>query len=149
VSQTKPAQVRYYFDADLLGPAKVLAKLRPDVTYPGDPGDEVFKRRREPCPVADVATPDRVWIPIVTGAGWIILTRDHQIQSHRSEIDAVREHAARMVAISSTDPLGTFGQLEVIIVHWRKIEALIAREGPFIYAATRASFKAIKLDAPG
>jgi hypothetical protein len=34
----KPAVVRYYFDADILGLAKVVAGLRTDITYPGDPG---------------------------------------------------------------------------------------------------------------
>jgi hypothetical protein len=38
VSRIKPAEVRYYIDADILGLARVLAALRPDVTYPGDPG---------------------------------------------------------------------------------------------------------------
>jgi hypothetical protein len=32
----RPARVRYYFDADILGLAKVVAGLRHDVTYPGD-----------------------------------------------------------------------------------------------------------------
>jgi hypothetical protein len=30
----RPARVRFYFDADVLGLAKVIAALRPDVTYP-------------------------------------------------------------------------------------------------------------------
>ena len=33
----RPAQVRIYLDADLLGLGKILAGLRNDVTYPGDP----------------------------------------------------------------------------------------------------------------
>jgi hypothetical protein len=34
----KPAAVHYYIDADVLGLAKILVQVRPDVTYPGDPG---------------------------------------------------------------------------------------------------------------
>lgn len=34
----KPATVRFYFDADVLGSAKTVVTLRSDVTYPGDPG---------------------------------------------------------------------------------------------------------------
>jgi hypothetical protein len=30
--RAKPARVRYYIDADLLGLAKILVQLRPDVT---------------------------------------------------------------------------------------------------------------------
>ena len=34
----RPATVRFYIDADILGLAKVLVQVRADVTYPGDPG---------------------------------------------------------------------------------------------------------------
>jgi hypothetical protein len=32
----RPAQVRFYVDADLLGLAKILCAIRSDFTYPGD-----------------------------------------------------------------------------------------------------------------
>jgi hypothetical protein len=32
--RARPARVRYYVDADLLGLAKILVQLRTDVTYP-------------------------------------------------------------------------------------------------------------------
>lgn len=38
MTRIKPAEVRFYVDADLLGLARVLSDLRADVTYPGDPG---------------------------------------------------------------------------------------------------------------
>jgi hypothetical protein len=47
----KPATVRFYFDADVLGLAKTVVKVRSDVTYPGDTGDRVHKRERPPCPI--------------------------------------------------------------------------------------------------
>ena len=56
------AEVRYYFDADTLGLAKILAGLRPDVTYPGDPGGMVHQRERPPSPIERVQTPDLEWI---------------------------------------------------------------------------------------
>jgi hypothetical protein len=43
VSRTKPAEVSFYFDADVLGLARVLGRLRSDVTFPGDPGDEIVR----------------------------------------------------------------------------------------------------------
>jgi hypothetical protein len=46
----RAAQVRIYVDADLLGLGKILAGLRNDVTYPGDPGAVIHKRQRAPCP---------------------------------------------------------------------------------------------------
>lgn len=38
VTKLKPAQIRFYFDADTLGLAHTIVQLRRDVTYPGDPG---------------------------------------------------------------------------------------------------------------
>ena len=46
----RAAQVRIYADADVLGLGKILAALRNDITYPGDPGAVIHKRQRPPCP---------------------------------------------------------------------------------------------------
>ncbi len=46
----KPATVRFYFDADVLGLAKTVAQLRSDVMYPGDPGRHRAQRRTPTCP---------------------------------------------------------------------------------------------------
>ena len=51
----KPATVRFYFDADVLGLAKAVVGLRSDSTYPGDPGGVVHKRQRPPCPITSAA----------------------------------------------------------------------------------------------
>ena len=48
----KPATVRFYLDADVLGLARVLGGLRNDVTYPGDPGiDRLHGRTARPVPL--------------------------------------------------------------------------------------------------
>ena len=52
----RAAQVRIYVDADLLGLGKILAGLRNDVTYPGDPGAVIHKRQRAPCPITSPMT---------------------------------------------------------------------------------------------
>lgn len=85
----KTATVRFYFDADVLGLAKVVASLRSDTTYPGDPGDLVHRRARPACPVTD-RYQGRLWIPEVTRREWLIVTRDGRIKEHRAEIEAVR-----------------------------------------------------------
>jgi hypothetical protein len=142
----RPAEVRFYLDADLLGLAKVLARLRPDVTYPGDPGAVVHKRQRSPCPVCSPAIKDSVWIPQVAGLGWLIITRDSAIQRYRAELAAVRENSARMVALAGRDATNTWTQLELFMTQWRAIENLTHKSGPFIYIATRtAPLRAIDL----
>ncbi|PSK90182.1 hypothetical protein CLV63_12311 [Murinocardiopsis flavida] len=145
MSRTKPADVRFYFDADVLGLAHVFAALRSDITYPGDPGGVKFKRSRPPCPIKETRTSDDVWIPEVTSRGWLIVTRDSMIQNHTREVNAVREHGARMVALSGVEAVGTFAQLELIMCRWQNILRCLDEPGPFIYAATRTKFRPVPL----
>ena len=132
----RPADVRFYFDEDVLGLAKVVGGLRPEVTYPGDLGATIHRRTRPPCPVA-VGSKDPQWIPAVAGYGWLIVTRDSNIQRRRAEVAAVRDHGARMVAIAGSEARGTWEQLEVLLINWRRLESWATQPGPFIYSITR------------
>ena len=67
MTEPRAATVRFYFDADVLGVAKVVAALRYDATYPGDPGATINKRIRPACPGGDGATPRR---PRDQGSRW-------------------------------------------------------------------------------
>lgn len=142
----RPAVVRFYLDADVLGLAKVLASLRPDVTYPGDPGATLRRRARPPCLITSTAVEDTVWIPTVTAQGWIIVTRYRRIQQHRAELNAVRAAGARMIALSAPDAGDMWSQLETFMTNWRSIEALVDNEGPFIYTCTRTRLRPVELD---
>ena len=148
MSRAKPAVVRFYLDADVLGLAHVVAGLRSDTTYPGDPGAVIKRRERSACPIADPATKDDIWIPQVASLGWLIVSRDSRIQQHRAEIEAVKGSNARMVALAGDEARGTWQQLEVLMKHWRAIEDLAGRAGPFIYTATYRTLKAIDLGGP-
>ncbi len=140
---SRPATVRFYFDTDVLGLAKALVGLRPDITYPGDPGGTVHKRRRPPCPITSPAVEDATWIPEAARRGWLIITRDSRIQDHRAEVEAVRVHGARMIALAGGDARGTWHQLEVMMCQWRAIEQCLEEPGPFIYSATRTTLRAV------
>jgi len=83
----RPATVRFYLDEDVRGLAKILAALRNDLTYPGDPGGTVRGRRRPACSITP-GTKDPDWIPLVSAQGWLIVTRDLAIQRHTAEITA-------------------------------------------------------------
>jgi hypothetical protein len=141
----RPATVRFYFDADILGLAKLLVRVRPDMTFPGDPGGTVHKQTRPPCIITDAGIKDRVWIPECSRQGWLIITRDSRIQSHTREVDAVRSFKARMVALAGAEAKTTWDQLEVFMTQWRAIERLLEQDGPFIYSATRSTLKPIGL----
>ncbi|MGH8904509.1 MAG: hypothetical protein ACRDYA_23210 [Egibacteraceae bacterium] len=140
--------VRYYIDADTLGLAKILAALRIDVTYPGDPGGTIKQRKRPPCPVTSTAVPDDQWIPIVARAGWSIITRDHRIRSRPAEIAAITAYRAKVFAITSNEQLNNWHQLEIVMCQWRRIERLGEQDGPFIYSVTRTAVSPL-LTPPG
>lgn len=144
-ARSKKALVRFYVDADMLGLAKLLVRVRTDVTYPGDPGGLLHKRKRPPCPVESPNVYDENWLPIVSGRSWLIITRDWHINDHRREVDAVRENNARMVTLSSKEATNTFTQLEVLMCQWRKVERCLDEPGPFIYEATRTRFHPVPL----
>jgi hypothetical protein len=137
----KPADVRFYFDADVLGLAMVISSLRSDVTFPGDPGGTVHKRERPACTIADPTTRDEVWIPEAASHGWLIVTRDSKIQDHPAEVSAVRAAGARMVALAGKDAVGVWQQLEVLMTQWRRIEACLDAGSPCIFTATRTTFR--------
>ena len=59
----RAARVRIYVDADIRGLGIILGQLRNDLTYPGDPGAEIHKRQRPPCPVTRTSLLDVGWIP--------------------------------------------------------------------------------------
>lgn len=137
--------VRFYVDADTLGLAKALVLLRPDVTYPGDPGGTVRGRSRSPCPITRTDTPDDAWIPEVARRGWAILTRDRKIQSRVAETAAVIASRARMFAITSQEQLSVWDQLEVLMCNWRRIEERVDEPGPWVVAMTRTGLRDIDL----
>jgi hypothetical protein len=144
----KAADVKFYIDADILGLAKAIADLREDVTYPGDPGAVVRKRQRPPCPIESPSVNDDEWIPEVTSRGWLIITRDRRIRTQPREIKAVLDHGARMVRLVGSDSVGTFSQLELLMCRWRDVLKCLEEPGPFIYAASRTSFRSVSLDDP-
>ncbi len=144
----RPAKIKFYVDADVLGLAKFLMLVRTDVTYPGDPGGlQRDGRRRAPCPITDPGASDESWIPATSRQGWLIITRDRRIQDHPAEITAVRDSAARMINLSGMDARTTFDQLEALFCNWRDILRKLNESGPFIYSVTRTGgLKAIPLE---
>jgi PIN like domain len=144
----RPAYVKFYFDADVLGLAKIIVSIRRDATYPGDPGGPVKGGRvRSPCTITNVAVADEVWIPETAKQNWLIITRDSKIQEHRAEIQAVRVSGALMIALAGRDARDTFDQLEMLMLNWRAIEQKLDEAGPFIYSTTRtAGLKQVPLE---
>jgi PIN like domain len=139
-------RARWYIDADTLGLAHVLIRVRKDVTYPGDDGKRAVRRwTMPPCVIQATETDDHIWIPTVTREGLAIITRDKHIQSRTAEKDEVLAARARMFAITSEGNLDNWGLLEVVVTQWRALEAAAQQPGPYIYAVTRTALRMIDL----
>ena len=115
------------------------------MTYPGDPGAVIHKRERAPYPITSPDVLDTDWIPQVAARGWLIITRDSMITQNRNEVTAVRENNAKMVALNQRDAQTKWGQLEVFMTQWRRIETLTAQPGRFIWRTSRTTMTPRKL----
>ena len=89
---------------------------------------------------------DTEWIPQVAARGWLIVTRDSMIIQNRNEITTARENKAKMVALNQRDAQTKWGQLEVFMTQWRRIEALTSETGPFIWRVSRTAITSIALE---
>jgi PIN like domain len=128
--------IQFYFDADVLGVAKLLVQVRSDVTYPGDPGDGT----RPACGILP-DTKDEIWIPAVSNENWVVVTRDRHIMSRPQEVAAVRANYARIVCLDARHELSKWLELEIVVTQWRRIEELSSQSGPWIYQASRTTMK--------
>jgi hypothetical protein len=141
----RPARVRFYVDQDVVGMGRVLASLRSDVTFVGDPGAVIHKRTRPPAPVSPGAL-DPDWIPVVAREGWVILSRDGRIQDSLSELSAVRDSNAKMVCLTGDAAATKWTQLEAVMTRWRSIEALADRPGPWVFKLSRHGLREVDID---
>jgi len=141
----KPASVRFFFDADILGLGKLVAQIRSDVTFPGDPGATIGRRVRPPCPINKPNAPDVVWLPVVAARNWSVISRDSKLLRRPAEVEAISSSGARVFLIASRENLRLWEQLEVLMHRWRDIEKLSTRSGPFAYSLTRASIREIPI----
>ncbi len=140
--------IRFYVDADLLGLAKVLATVRSDVTYPGDPGGigpDGYPRAA--CPIQPEAK-DPIWIPVVAAAEWVVITRDRHLQHRPAERRAIIDNAARVVQLDTRHQLSKWAQLEIVVCQWRRLEERLDQPGPWLVVATRTGLRSQRL-APG
>lgn len=133
--------IRFYVDADLLGLAKLLVSVRTDVTYPGDPGGVGIDGATRPSCTIAPGTKDPVWIPQVAALGWIVITRDRYHAHRPAELGAVVSAKARHVRLDPSAALNRWGQLEIVVSQWRRIEALEALPGPWVHVVTRTTMR--------
>jgi hypothetical protein len=85
----------------------------------------------------DPKVEDHVWIPEVTGRGWVILTKDKAIRRTPVEIEVLRNANARYVCLSAGNMRGD-EQAACLIEHWRTVDSVVVHKPvPLIVSVTR------------
>ena len=128
---------RFYVDEDTLPLGKALAAVRDDVVHPG--------HRRCSIPIG-AKDPD--WLPTVGQAGWLLISRDKRIRARPALRIAMIEHGVRAVFLTKSGNMNRWEQLQLVVQHWARIEALTELDGPFAYSVTTRGVSAQPLRDP-
>jgi hypothetical protein len=75
----------------------------------------------------------------------VVITRDRHIRSRPAELNAVKEHRAKIVTLDARRTLNTWDALEIVVSQWRKLEDLADLPGPWMYVASRGGCRGIQL----
>lgn len=117
---------RFFIDENLLGIARLLAKVRDDIVHPGHPD----------LPEIPLRTPDLTWLPIVGERRWPVVMRDKRIRTRRPERDALVKASVRAFCLTTAGNSRSWDLLRVIVRNWEAIEVKAKEDGPFIYGVT-------------
>ncbi len=118
----------FFVDENDLALGKALSARISDVRYPGHPE----------LPDIPRGTHDDVWLPVVGMRGLVVITRDQRIRYRPLERAMWMEHAVRGFVLTGRKSQSTAASLEILLRHWRRIDATIARRpvGPWMYSVT-------------
>ncbi len=111
---------RIFFDANLIGVARVLASHDERIIYPG---------HRE-WPLGQDA-PDEVWLGYVGERDWCVILRDRRIRTRPPQRAVLEEYRVRVVVIATNKNLTVDENVALLLRFWTGIEESLA--GPPSY----------------
>lgn len=127
-----------YLDANLLGVARPLARIRADVIHPGHPA----------CPELHSHTKDEIWLAEAGRHGWVVLMRDKHIRRRPGERQALLDGGLRTFCLTSSGNSSKWEVLRLLVVNWPSIERTAhQRPGPYIYSVTSRGVRPLALGA--
>lgn len=102
---------RIFFDASLIGVARVLERHDDGIIYPGHP---------EWLHSQDVA--DEVWLRYVGERGWCAILRDKRIRYRLPQQAALQAYRVRAVVIATSRNLSVEENAALLLRHWDYIK---------------------------
>lgn len=128
---SQATDVRIFFDASLIGAAKVLHETDQRIIYPGHP-DWPY----------DQDEADEVWLSHVGGDAWLTIMRDRKIRYRNAERAALVDNHVRAVNVATRANLNVKGTVDLLQDNWEDIEETFS-EAPAFYHLTIAGLREI------
>lgn len=120
---------RIFFDASLVGVARVLEGQVEGIVYPGHPE----------WPYSQDA-PDEVWLRHVGERDWCAIFRDRRVRYRRWQRAVLEEYKVRAVVVATTKNLSIEENVALLLQSWNDIE--MSLDGPPSYMhLTKAGLK--------
>ena len=123
--------IQIFFDASLIGPAKLLEPSDGRIVYPGHPAWPY-----------DQDEADEVWLPHVGGDNWLTILRDRKIRFRSAEKSALVENRVRAVNVATVANRTVEETVELLQTNWVAIEETLNLP-PAFYHLTTAGLKAM------
>lgn len=120
---------RFFFDANLIGVARVMEQTHDRIVYPGH-SDWPLNQEEG----------DDVWLPLVGDRGWCAIFRDQRIRYRRTERAALERHRVRSVVIATRQNLTIAENVDLLEEYWSGVEETFASE-PALYHLTSAGVR--------
>jgi len=120
---------RFFFDASLLGVARIMAQSHDRITYPGHP-EWPFDQDED----------DETWLQLVGDRGWCAIFRDKRIRYRTTERAALERHRARAVVIATKQNLTIEGNVALPERFWGDVEQTLVG-APAMYHLTSAGLR--------
>lgn len=139
MTQGDPARI--FFDASLIGAAKILAQRDNRIVYPGHP-DWPYGQ----------AEADEVWLGHVGGVDWLTILRDRKIRFRRAilrdrkisfrraECQALIDNNVRAVNVAKTSNLTVGDTVDLLSDNWDDVERTLLQP-PAFYQLTNFRLK--------
>ena len=117
---------RIFFDASVIGAAKLLEANDPRIVYPG-----------HPAWLYDQDEADEVWLPLVGGDHWLTILRDRKVRFRPAEKAALVQNRVRAINVATLANLNPQATVELLETNWVAIEETL-NHPPAFYHLTRA-----------
>ena len=120
---------RFFFDASLLGVARIMAQSHDRITYPGH-SEWPFGQDED----------DETWLQLVGDRGWCAIFRDKRIRYRTTERAALERHRARAVVVATSRNLTIKDNVALLDRYWSDVEQTLV-DAPALYHLTAAGFR--------